>query len=307
MGASANRGQMHILSTQRMPFAPRTEASAERTWQGSDSEERYRKRPHPTLGPNDVHYRFNAHGYRCRDFDSAGAEGAVSVVSLGASEVVGTGVPQDQTFSAVFARTLGERLGRPAMDWNLGAGGCGADYIARMLVSVLPVLRPDVVLLCFPHQARREHIHADGRISFHNRDGAGARKVAERILDPEKFVLNRASMDLSSEYNDAVNLYKNYQVCEALCEKHRAMWLFCATRESFLEQITHLVDAAHWVRPGIGDLKDAYTGGPETGLARDMQHPGIGPHREMASLLLDRLQTHYADRLRLLERTAVTG
>lgn len=39
-----------------------------------------------------MHYHFNAHGYRCREFDAAGEDEAVSV---GASEVVGTGLPQE--------------------------------------------------------------------------------------------------------------------------------------------------------------------------------------------------------------------
>jgi len=298
---------LHLFSTEQMPFAPRTEPLAQHTWNGADTEDRYRRRPHPVLGPEDVQYCFNAHGYRCRDFDLAGSDAPVTVVALGASEVLGTGVPQDQTFSAVFAKLLGERLGRPAIDWNLGAGGSSADYIARTLVSALPVLRPDVVLMTFPHQARREHIDADGRVHYYNREGGGHRKLAERFLDPEKFVLKQASMNLSSEYNDTINLYKNYQVCEALCEKHRTMWLFSATRDSFFEPIAHLVDQAHWVRPGIGDLKDASSGDPATVLARDMQHPGIGPHRDMAALCFARLQARYADRLHFLERAPVTA
>lgn len=306
MNPSTSQAPLHLLSTEQMPHAPRTTPSAHVTWHGSDSEERYRERPHPTLGPGDVDYRFNTHGYRCRDFFAAREAGAVTVLALGASEVLGTGVPQDQTFPAVFARLLGERLGRPAIDWNLGVGGSSADYIARTLVSALPVLKPDVVLMVFPHQGRRELLAHDGRIHYYKHEAGVRRKLGERFLDPERYVLNQASMNLSSEFNDAMSQYKNYKVCEALCEQHGAMWLFSATRDAFMGQIAHLVDEVRWVRPGIADLKS--NAGSDAGLAfaRDMQHPGIGPHREMAERFLARLQACDGERLRSLQREAAT-
>lgn len=303
MSDFAAKGPLYLLSTQHMPFAPKLEPDGFCTWHGSDSEKRFRKQPHPALGPDDVHYRFNSHGYRCGEFDvPEGDEAPVKVVILGASEILGTGVPQDRTVSAVFARLLGERLGRPAVEWNLGIGGSSPDYIARLLISVLTVLRPDVVLMGFPYHGRREHIDADGRVSYFNTGRAGHRKLAERLLEPDKYALMQASMTLSSEYNDAISLYKNYQVCEALCEKHGAMWLFSATRDAFFEQVAHLVDHTHWVRPGLSDLKAGYADNPDEGLARDMQHPGIGPHRDMAAQYIEKLQARYGDRLRLLER-----
>lgn len=304
MAAPDDPPHLHLLSETRMPFAPRTPPNVRRTWQGTDSEERFRKRPHPTLGPADVDYRFNAHGYRCVEFDAPRAEGAIGVVSLGASEVLGTGVPQEHTFTELFARRLGERLGRPVAAWNLGVGGGSADCIARLLVSALPVLRPEVVLIAFPHPARREHLGDDGRVHCHNREGPRRRQLADRLLDPENFVLTQANLNLSSEFNDAMNLYRNYKVCEALCESASAMWLFSANCDSFMDRLAHLVARAHWVRPGITDLKTRSREPAATALARDMQHPGIAVHREMAEMLLAQLQACHGERLQALTRAA---
>lgn len=304
MGAFASRAPLYLFSTEHMPAAPRPEPEPFCQWHGSDSEKRYRKEPHPALGPGDVHYRFNRLGYRSGEFDQPAGELPLRVAVLGASEILGTGVPQDKTVSAVFAQRLGESLGRPAVDWNLGIAGSSPDYIARMLVSVLPVLKPDVVLISFPYHARREHIDADGKVSYFNTGRAGHRKLAERLLEPDKFALMQASMTLSSEYNDAFSLYKNYQVCEALCEKHRTMWLYTSTRDVFFSEIEHLVDHARWVRPGLGDLKASFENDPGAGLARDMQHPGVGPHREMASRFFDRLETCYPDWRQRLARAS---
>jgi hypothetical protein len=306
-GAPAVPPPLHLLSSTRMPFAPRTPAGVRRVWQGTDSEERFRKRPHPTLGPDDVDYRFNAHGYRCAEFDAPREAGTLSVVSLGASEVLGTGVPVENTFTQEFTRLLSARLRRPLVGWNLGVGGCSADCVVRLLVSALPVLRPDVVLMTFPHPARREHLGDDGRVHCHNREGPARRRLTERLLDPEHYALTEANLDLSSTHNDTINLYKNYKVCEALCRASPAMWLFTATRDAFFDPIAHLVDAAHRVRPGIGDLKSDSGAGADAALARDMQHPGIAVHREMAARMLRQLEACHADRLDELAGTAVAA
>lgn len=307
MGDLATHGPLHLLSIEHLPAAPKPEPDALCAWHGPDNEKRYRKEPHPTLGPGDVAYRFKRLGYRCREFDAPAEPGTLGVAVLGASEVLGTGVPQAQTVSAVFARRLAERLGRPVVDWNLGIGGSSPDYIARMLVSVLPVLQPAVVLMVFPYPGRREHIDADGRVSYFNNGRAGQRRLASRLLEPDKHALMQASLALASEGNDAVNLYKNYQVCESLCEKHGTMWLYSATRDVFLDDITHLVNPAHRVQPGLSDLKAGFDDDPADGLARDMQHPGPGPHREMAGLFMAKLEQRYADRLRALQRAAVAA
>jgi hypothetical protein len=307
VGAPADPPLLNLLSTVRMPSAPRTPSGVRKTWQGTDNEERYRKHPHPTLGPGDVDYRFNAHGYRCAEFDAPRDAAAVSVASFGASEVLGTGVPQEQTFTEVFARRLGERLGRPAVAWNLGVGGGSADCITRLLASALPVLKPDVVLIAFPHPARREHLGDDGRVHCHNREGTARRRLSERLLDPEQYVLSQANRNLSSELNDTMNLYKNYKVCEALCQASSAMWLFSANCDSFLDTIAHTLAQAHWVRPGITDLKSMSRESASTRLARDTTHPGIGVHREMAERLLAHLQVCHAAELRVMSRSVVTA
>ncbi|MBP7914487.1 MAG: hypothetical protein KAZ63_04000 [Vitreoscilla sp.] len=305
MSEFASQGPLYLFSTEHIPASPKPEPDALSAWHGPDNEKRYRKEPHPTLGPDDVQYRFNTLGYRSRECTPADGGQTLGVAVLGASEILGIGVPQDATVSAVFARLLGQHLERPVVDWNFGIGGTSPDYITRMLVSVLPVLRPTVVLMVFPHAARREHIDADGKVWLFNNGLASQRRLATRLLEPERHALVQASMSLASESNDAVNLYKNYLACAALCEQHGAMWLFSATRDSFLDEIAHLVDPAHRVQPGLGDLKISF-GDRNLAVGRDMHHPGIGPHREMAALFLATLEACYADRLRLLEPATAT-
>jgi hypothetical protein len=296
-----NQAPLFLFSTEQMPYANKALAKGDKYWFGADSQEKYEQKPHPLFGPNDIVYNFNTHGYRCPEFASADPN-AISVVSIGASEVLGTGLPEDKTFPHVFTKLLEQELGVPVINWNLGIGGSSADYVARILVSALPVLKPDVVLLVFPFYGRREHINDDSRVFYYNRQDTGVKnQLKERILSPETFVLNQANMTLSSEYNDQVNFYKNYQVCESLCEKYGAMWLFSALRASFFEQIMHLVKTDHLISPGLGELKEKYKQDVKTCVARDFGHPGINPNKEMAENMLMRIKHLYPAKIASLK------
>jgi hypothetical protein len=279
-----------------MPILDNPSLGSAVQWFGLDTPERYQKNPHPTLTLTSVIYRFNSLGYRCAEFDQANPDPRpFSVVTLGASEALGVGVPEELTVSRLFCNWVGKHLGRPVIDWNLGYGGRGADFMTRTLVSALPVLRPNIVLLLFPHPARREVIRPDGSIFHFNPHGQNS--LSAKLLNPEKHMLTEACLDLGSGYNDEVNLFMNWQVCRSLCEQHHVMWLYAGLRDHFFNRIKHLLDSDHWVRPGLGDLKQHFNDQPALALARDMQHPGIAPHERMAEQLFERWRQLYPDRV----------
>lgn len=291
-----NKSPLFFLSTEHMPQTNNRLLGAQMRWYNADSEAHYKSRPHPVLGPKDITYRFNSQGYRCGEFELDESGRTLSVVSIGASEVIGTGLAEENTFPHVVAKLLESHLKRPVFNWNLGLGGTSADYISRTLASALPVLKPDIVLLIFPFAGRREHINVQGRIFLYNNVHAD-NKIQNRFLDPEDFNQTKANMMLSSDYNDQMNFYKNYQFCESLCEKHMTSWLFSSYKSDFFDQIHNLINVEHFVTPGLGDLKIKYQDDPSIGLARDMWHPGIAPHQEMATNFFERLQRLYSDRL----------
>jgi hypothetical protein len=135
-------------------------------WLSLDSEQAYRRNPHPTLGPGSIVYRINRHGYRTYEFDQASEvnRDRLNVVCVGSSGAFGIGIPDDKLFLNLFAEHLSRHTGRAVVTWNLSQGGTGADYVTRMLFSAIPVLKPHVLLLtCFPLN-RREFIGEEGRI-----------------------------------------------------------------------------------------------------------------------------------------------
>ncbi len=276
-------------------------------WCSMDSEARYRKQPHPKLGPDSVEYRINAHGYRTDDLKRAAEIGAdkVRVLCVGASGAFGTGLPEEATFAAVFGRLLEDRLRRPVQVWNLSNGGTGPDYVTRMLFSAIPVLAPHVVLLTsFPFN-RRELIDETGRILV----ASGRTYWQQRLSDPLLWQMNDVCRKTSNPYSDLLNTLTNLKVWESICDDAGIPWLFIT--EGFAEQMTPLEpflrEPRRLVGPGIQALIEQHRSEPVEGLARDMLHAGVAPNREIAEALVRRLIELNPDQLAALLRVSTVS
>jgi hypothetical protein len=297
VGDPATPAEPQLFSRDRMP--PSGQAPGETRWLDTDSAKDFESNPHPLLGIEDVTYRINSLGYRCPEFATPKSEAGLTLITLGASEVFGCGVPEEKVFGALLARKLESTLGKPITHWNLGKNGASSDYMSRVLISALPVLKPDIVVLIFPHASRREHIHDTGR-SFnfcpvHDKRARLLKGLPVGHRDPLNAEIWKAHDCLSGTDSDAINLYTNYQVCASLCRAAQAMWLFSSMRTTHLQPIANLVHSDHWVKPGLGELAAACKEGDGMRLARDMAHPGMGPHRDFAALAFSKLEALYPD------------
>jgi lysophospholipase L1-like esterase len=72
--------------------------------------------------------------------------GGLRVLALGDSWTSGLEVEEDQTYSAVAARLLSQRLGRPVQVINAGVRGYGTDQAWLLYRQRLKQLHPDVVV-----------------------------------------------------------------------------------------------------------------------------------------------------------------
>jgi hypothetical protein len=224
---------------------------------------------HPTYGEHDIQYRFNSHGYRCPEFDTS-AE--TRIVSIGCSYVMGIGLPECALFHERFAQRLRNHRQHTVVNWNLGQPGFSNDYICRLLFLAVGYLDPHVVLVNFTHACRREYV------SFQNtllpyypgvRRSDLIRRDLYKHLDA-----------LSSPFDDAINLFRNYKAIAALLSNR--FWL-CSTIKS---------DIFDDLRDHMNDR--VYVGCLETmDLARDHAHPGARSH--------DSLLERYWERFLALE------
>lgn len=295
MGIGLDQGPAYLLSATRIPPSPnlRPGRVGRLHWFCADSEENYRKRPHPALGPEDVVYQINSDGYRCAELAGRdwASDPSIRIVGIGSSGLFGAALPEENTCLAVLADRLRVELGRPVTYWNLSNGGSSADYVSRMLFSVLPVMRPHLlVLTAFPIN-RRELFGDSGRPFI-----VDARPHWQhRLLDPERSRLHRAARTVCNPYNNLMNLLVNMKTWESLCDDAGVPWLFMT--EAYTRHIEGLLPMLRKPRkvvgPGMHALIEAHRNDPTEGLARDMMHAGKLPNRLMAEQLLETLKALY--------------
>lgn len=205
-------------------------------------------------------YRFNSRGYRCPEFHQ---RAQINVVSIGCSETFGVGVTDDERFSAAFCGELSRRTGKTVADFNIGIGAKSNDWIARTLTDSAPALLADVVLVCFTYMNRREHVDIAG-LTYDFLPGVPVRDVPPHMRD----VWERLAW-LASPAEDGINLWRNYRLCQAACERAGSRLL-----------AAHVDDAA-------GEVARSFRQGDDLGLfarrdvASDQVHRGPASHRAL--------------------------
>jgi hypothetical protein len=109
------------------------------------------------------------------------------------------------------------------------------------------------------------------------------------LLNPEHWFYDDVARRACNPYNDAVNFVTNMKAWESICDDAGVPWLFMT--ESFgehLEPVQSLWrDARRNVAPGMHTLIRQCRDDPSTGLARDMLHGGIEPHRRIADAFFE--------------------
>lgn len=121
-------------------------ASSTTKWFGTDTEDRYNdnlKSRRSLLDQygwidSDFTYTFNSHGFRTDEFDRA--INNPSIVFLGASIAMGTGVPIECTWADKISKELNLH------HCNLGISGGSNDSAFRVANHYIPVIKPKLVI-----------------------------------------------------------------------------------------------------------------------------------------------------------------
>jgi hypothetical protein len=132
-------------------------------WYGMDSEEHYQKNlksNYDKLLKNDwigssFTYKFNSAGFRCNEFTDAD-----SIMFLGCSVTLGTGLPVESTFPELLSKQLNLQC------INLGVSGSSADTGFRLAQIYLKTLKPKIVVTTFLFPERTELLTLSGDIHF---------------------------------------------------------------------------------------------------------------------------------------------
>jgi hypothetical protein len=144
-----------------------------------------------------ITYKFNSYGFRCNEFT-----GLPSVMFLGCSNTLGTGLPLNETWTTLVAKQL------ELESANLAIGGGSSDSSFRMFLGYVDLIKPKMVIYNQPPIHRVELV----------------------TNDSIKNVMIQHNVDYECEYfkeylchdtNSEINMYKNLIAIKSLCRNKK--------------------------------------------------------------------------------------
>ena len=235
-------------------------ASQTLEWFGMDSEEAYQrniKSKHDLMRQygwvdKKFTYQFNQHGFRSEEFT-----GGDSIVFLGASNTLCTGVPLEESWPYKVASSLNLRR------YNLGLGGTSGSTAFRMAKYWLDKLNPKIVVLMSPMNARFE--------------------LADDVNGKQTYF--QLSPDMPREYfrnsqlkSDYVHFYKIWIGAED------NILLLQEKNELAIECLANKINAKFILADSIKDCQKIVVD-----LGRDLSHAGTKTNQLITNLILDRI------------------
>ena len=255
------RGEIPVVATDIIP------ASSEMLWL-------YNDQPHHAAGPyKDVRvvYRTNAHGFRSREIDLASP--SRKIMFVGCSYTMGVGMPYDEVWTSVAMQQIEESLGEPFEQHNFGYSGHGNDFFAMVVHQVLPVLKPDLLVVLFTEFSRRTLHHRHGRLMAF---------LPNHVI-PEFKAEHEAFIRLQSESHDFMDFVRQHSLIDATARLCGIPWAWQTWGRSALPppaqlkkyvRTDNMIDSTF---PTYGHL--ATDDAMRNDLARDGKHPGPRSHR----------------------------
>lgn len=204
----------------------------------------------------EIVYTFNEYGYRCENF----LKKDINVISIGCSVTFGNGIPENKRFSNIFCSKISDLYKKEVSNWNMAFPGYSGDYVSRILSIVIPILTPQILIVNFPSLARREFFDIEGNLFDYRPD-----RDQSKLNKTQKFIFNNIS-NLTSDYQDAYNFYRNYKLIESLTKIYNIKLLFAIQKK---DNIKYSILQEHFnnnIKSNSIDKID---------FARDGGHPGI--------------------------------
>lgn len=202
-------------------------------------------------------------GYRCPSWDPM-PEGKKNVVVLGCSHTYGEGLEDNEHWVHHLSKHNTKRL----RYWNLGQPGASADKIVRILYGCEQVLRPEIIIVCWPVWSRRERLG----------------KFAENLTS------NDEHLKSEDEDTDKNNFLQNVFLVEKYAQSHRCKTFHCFAQESYQEHLQGLnvledyTISNCWPHWDKFQQRQRYD---QPSFAADGKHYGVEHHERFAKLFLE--------------------
>lgn len=154
-------------------------------------------------------YTYNSLGFRGEEPTKEGFK----VMSLGCSHTEGVGLNDNETWPYQLCKLVN------GVDLNFGFGGRSNDYVTRCLLTYYDLIKPDLVLIMYPNQDRREYYtEAAGIEPF-------AYKPWGHLVETEEGseVYQGLMLTANNEAN-FMNWYKNHLLIKYFLETKSCKW-----------------------------------------------------------------------------------
>jgi hypothetical protein len=251
------RGELPVVATKAIP------ACSELLWIPADTPRR------ASGGYKDVRitYKTNAHGWRSREIDPASPN--KKIMFVGCSFTMGIGLPYEDVWTSVATRHLEAVLGEPVEQHNFGYGAHGNDFFAMVVHQVLPILKPDFLVVLFSDLSRRTVFPKFGyRMA-----------LLPTYVPDDAPALHRAYLELQSDANDFMDFVRQHSFIDTVAKLNGIPWVWQSTNGP--QDRPPLAQIAKYVRtdniidcpfPAYGPK--ATEAALKRDLARDGMHPG---------------------------------
>lgn len=203
-------------------------------------------------------YSFNECGFRSETFVDE-----PSVVFLGASDTLGTGMPLEETWTYIVAKELGLRR------YNLGQGGGSGSTCFRLASYWLPKLNPKTVIYMSPLNTRYELVTSHtGETIYHQLSPS-------MLYGLSPFWNNFKDKDLMKELTRYYNQWAETELNLTLLE---------AKNKLAISKLADDINAKFVLADSQSDWDDAMCD-----FARDLIHGGVQTNKNIANIILERL------------------
>jgi hypothetical protein len=158
-------------------------------------------------------YTYNSLGFRGDEPTKDGFK----IMCIGDSNTEGVGVNYHETWPYQFTNHISN-----GVNMNFGTAGRSNDFITRCLLTYYDLIKPDLVLIMYTSQQRREFYTTDNGVEpfipsaswgyFKEKDDGV--KVQENLVE------------LQNDNEDFINWYKNHLLIKHFLESKKCNWLW---------------------------------------------------------------------------------
>jgi len=229
-------------------------------------------------------YKTNGLGFRSREIDLASS--LRKIMFVGCSFTMGVGVPYDEIWTSIATQRIEASLGEPVEQHNFGYSGHGNDFFAMIVHQVLPILKPDLLVVLFTEFSRRTHYHRFGRLKTF---------LPSHVM-PDFKAEHEAFIRLQSDSHDFMDFVRQHSLIDAAARLNGIPWAWQTWAQRSLPppaqlqryvRIDNMIDTPF---PAFGPTATDDT--MRADLARDGVHPGPRSNRDFglatARFVLDR-------------------